>query len=173
MLGGEDGDQIIKSQSKMYPKLVTENTDFKFTIRNEGGGNVFSSMPWYKKTTFASLSSVHPAHFGNSQVCIYLNHSLRCLWIHCDRSTTNWPKPASSPLTTWLLSPLMCIERLVTCIQLQPLHLSSLDLFLVWSKKQARFFFFTSKPPRRGWLHGIHHHASLMTSGQEHGVKSQ
>lgn len=35
------------------------------------------------------------------------------------------------------------------------------------------FFFFISKPPRRGWLHGIHHHASLMTSGQEHGVKSQ
>lgn len=42
MLGGEDGDQIIKSQSKMYPKLVTENTDFKFTIRNEGGGGMFS-----------------------------------------------------------------------------------------------------------------------------------
>ena len=127
------------------------------------------------KSKFASLSSGSSAQFWK-QPSVYLSESQRepSLWIHCDRSTTNWSKHASSPLNTWLPAPLMCIERLVTCIQLQPLHLNSLDLFLVWSEKQASFFFlFTSKPPRRGWLHGIHHHASLMTSGQEHGVKSQ
>lgn len=47
-------------------------------------------------------------------------------------------------------------------------------LSVIWKTSKVFFvFFFTSKPPRRGWLHGIHHHASLMTSGQEHGVKSQ
>ena len=95
------------------------------------------------KSKFASLSSVSPAQFGNSQECIYLNHreSQRSR-IHCDRSTTNWSKHASSALDTWLLSPLMCIKRLATSIQLHPLHLNSLYLFLVWSEKQASFFFF-------------------------------
>lgn len=80
---------------------------------------------------------------------------------------------------------LMRAERLVTCIQLQPAHLNTLDLFSVWSKqkktgKKSKLFsfffvcfFLSQKPPLRGWLHDIHHHASLMTSGQEHGVKSQ
>lgn len=102
-------------------------------------------------------------------------------WIHCDRSTTNWSKAASSPPNylpalsdvPWKIShmhPDAAFTFKQSWFILSVIWKTSNIFFLFLS---PFFFFLSQKPPWRGWLHGIHHHASLMTSGQEHGVKSQ
>lgn len=129
------------------------------------------------KSKFALLSFASQARFGSSRACICLNCRKPSSRNHCDRSSTNWLKHASSPLNylTTLSSDVHW--------KLSHMHPDATSTFkwswflsVIWKTSKVFFFFlffFISKPPWRGWLHGIHHHASLMTSGQEHGVKSQ
>lgn len=171
VVGGEDVYGLMKSGCERLLKLATANTSFY--CKREERKNNFSNMSCSKNLNLhhcvlcfqRGLETAESVFMRVTEISKLVNllwqehHQLvkTCLtikYLTTLSSDVHWKISHMHPVAT------------------STFKQSWFILSVIWKTSKV-FFASTSKPPRRGWLHGIHHHASLMTSGQEHGVKSQ